>query len=142
MTRVSVMFASVAAFLLLSGLLVRFPFEVSVHFGHVVYGLSGRATCFIAGAAFSFFAATYSLWMLPLNGQTALWHFWMTVASLAAFIAYMGILGKGNSALAWAALLCFGVFVVCFAVGQSLFVFDLTRAIYKISRNGVASVAT
>jgi membrane protein YdbS with pleckstrin-like domain len=87
MSRAAELFAIGSTILLLAGLLLPFPFGLTVTLGGTVFVMPGRASCFIVAALLCFFAAIYSLWVLPMNHAAAQWHFWITAVSIAGGIS-------------------------------------------------------
>jgi len=139
------MFAIGSAAILLVGLLFPFRSGVTVHFEEMVYGMSGRATCCIIAALFCFFAAIYSLWMLPMNATAAEWHFWLTAASVAGFAAFFALLTQSDSVshrTAWVFAGPAAFSIVGFIIGQAVFAVNLIHAVYRLAHTGLAARIT
>jgi len=140
MARAANLFAIGSAAILLVGLLFPFRSGVIVHFGRMGYSMSGRATCFIIAAFFCFFAAIYSLWMLPMNATAAGWHFWLTAASVAGFAAFFALLAQSDSGshrTAWILAAPAAFSIVGFIIGQAVFAVNLTHAVFKLAHTGL-----
>jgi hypothetical protein len=143
MPRPSELFAITAAVLLASSFLSRFlhiqtDVSIVVHEAGYVFPPS---TVFLVMASFlCFFAATYSLWPLPLNNKAAAWHYWITTAAIAAFwlcfyfFAFKAPRESGLGLYQTAALLGQFVSVIVILLAQAIFVVNLILALVRLRR--------
>jgi hypothetical protein len=100
-----------------------------------MYTFPQDAVALVLATLLCFFAASYSIWVLPFSPRAALWHFWITGVGLAIFWlsfylpAWVG-LGRG----AMAALLVWFASGLVVALAQIIFVVNFAYALTHIPR--------
>ena len=135
--RVSELFVISAMVLLGFTLVARFinpsAVGVSITWRSVGYSLPPSSISVALATALCFFAAIYSLWMLPFNRTAMLWHFWLTTIGIGIF--WLSLYRTG-SAPADSRTAAWGVFAALAVVllTQLIFVWNFLQAIFKMPR--------
>ncbi len=147
MTPPSELFAVSAAVLLVCSFLCRL-LQIQTGVSIVVHKVGyvfPPSTIFLVMASFlCFFAATYSLWPVPLGNKAAAWHYWITATAIAAFwfcfyfFAFKAPQESSLSSYQTGAL--FGLFASAIGIllAQAIFVVNLIFAVVRLRRLSVS----
>jgi hypothetical protein len=137
MERPSELFVITTILLLLFALFARFisPSDVgiSIHWRANAFMFPPGSVCIALATALCFFAAIYSLWMLPFSRTATLLHFWLTSIGIALFWLsfYRAATNLPNSPTA---LWTFFVSTAVVLLAQVIFVWNVIQAIVKMPR--------
>lgn len=137
-------FAAGAVALLVFGLFSRFFFpnlSFAVQWRGAGYVFPLLSQCTVMAMFFCLFSAAYSLFMLPINQKTAMWHFWLTSAGVVvfwfSFLHLAQIVQSGEpkgsalrSATVWGQITSIAVILAA----QAIFVVNLIAALSKSYR--------
>ena len=135
--KASELFAMTALVLLVFALVARFispsGLGMSIKWRGTGYVLPPSTISFAMATGMCFFAATYSLWMLPFNRTAALSHFWLTAIGIAVFwLAFYRVgasLANSRTAL-WIVFAAPAIVLLT----QVIFVWNLIQALSKAVR--------
>jgi len=141
MTRPAELFAIAALVLLvlreLGRTFLTVPSGFAISIRGTGYVFPPESVAIVVATFLCFFAAIYSLSLLPFNVKAGLWHFWITSVGLAFFwicFYLVPVVGSGTSGFGKAAVWGWFVSALIVLLVQVLFVVNLVYSLAHLPR--------